>query len=168
MRRTAIVYSFNTNKTKKVAEKIIEAFGENFPIPVNAETITGEEFMKYDHLILGVPTWFDGELPNYWDEFIPELEDLNLDGKIFAIFGLGDQKGYPENFADGIGIMTELLEKKGGKVTGYTSCEGYSFEASKAVKGNIFTGLVIDQESQARLTPDRITEWVKLLIKLGF
>ena len=102
------------------------------------------------------------------DEFVPELEELDLNGKQFAIFGLGDQKGYPENFADGIGIMADLLEKRGGKVVGLTSCEGYTFESSRAVTGNQFMGLVLDQENQARLTANRVAEWVKNLREAGF
>ena len=26
-----------------------------------------EKSFSYDSYILSVPTWFDGELPNYWD-----------------------------------------------------------------------------------------------------
>lgn len=48
-------------------------------------------------MIVGASTWFDGELPTYWDELVPELESLDLKGKKVAIFGLGDQKNYPDN-----------------------------------------------------------------------
>ena len=168
MKKTAIIYSFNSLKTRKIAEKIIESFGDFHPEPVNAEEISGNILLGYDKMILGVPTWFDGELPNYWDEFVPELEDLDLQGREFAIFGLGDQKEYPENFADGIGIMAQLLEKQGGKITGYTSGEGYVFEKSRALEGNRFRGLVLDQENQARLTGGRVSEWVKTLKEGGF
>ena len=168
MKKTALVYSFNSLKTRKVAEKIMEAFGGDQPEPINAETITGARFLEYEKLILGVPTWFDGELPNYWDEFVPELEDLDLKGKEFAIFGLGDQRDYPENFADGIGIMAKLLQKQGGTVTGFTSCEGYTFESSRAISGNQFMGLVLDQENQARLTGSRVADWVIMLKNEGF
>ena len=110
MNKTAIIYSFNTKKTGKIAEGINEEFGDDNLIPVNAEEITEESFLSFDQFILGVPTWFDGELPNYWDEFVPALEDMDLKGKKFALFGLGDQKGYPENFLDGLGTMAEILE----------------------------------------------------------
>ena len=83
---------------------------------VNVETVTSEQFLSYDNIICGVPTWFDGELPNYWDEFIPDLEDINLNGKTIALFGLGDQKGYPENFLDGVGILAEILETQGARL----------------------------------------------------
>ena len=113
MKKTAIIYSFNTKKTGKVAEKIQEAFGIDQVEMVNAEELTAEVFLSYEQLILGVATWFDGELPNYWDEFVPELEDMDLKGRKVALFGLGDQKGYPENFIDGVGIMAGILEALG-------------------------------------------------------
>ncbi len=161
---TAIIYSFSTNKTAKAAGKIIEAFGKDFDIKaVNAEDITEDEFLSYDNLILGVPTWFDGELPNYWDEFIPALEDLDLTGKKVAIFGLGDQYGYSENFADGVGILGHLVRERGANLVGYTDNEKYEFESSLAFENDKFMGLILDQENQARLSKARIEKWVDQL-----
>jgi flavodoxin I len=165
MSKTAIIYSFNSNKTAKAAEKIIELFGKNKIQAINAENITENELLNYDNLILGVPTWFDGELPNYWDEFVPALRDLDMQGKTIAIFGLGDQVGYPENFADAIGILGNLLRNRGAKLIGYTNNENYEFESSKAIENGKFMGLVLDQENQARLSKGRIEKWVANLKK---
>ena len=163
---TAIIYSFSTNKTAKAAEKIIEAFGKGFEIKtVNAEDITEKEFLSYDNLILGVPTWFDGELPYYWDEFIPALEDLDLKGKTVAIFGLGNQQGYSENFADGVGILGRLIRERGADLVGYTDNVKYTFDASLALEDGKFMGLILDQENQARLSKTRIEKWVDQLKK---
>lgn len=163
MKKTAIIYSFNTKKSGKIAEKIKAEFNDNAVELVNAEDITGEIFTSYKQLILGVPTWFDGELPNYWDEFVPELEDLDLKGMKIALFGLGDQKEYPENFVDGMGIMADLLEDRGAELLGFTSIEGYTFENSKAQRDDHFVGLAIDYENQSALNKERIPAWVKQL-----
>ena len=161
MNKTGIVYSFNSTKTAKAAEKIKEAFGSDFNIvQVNAEELTEELFLSFTNLILGVPTWFDGELPNYWDEFVPALEDLNLEGKTIAIYGLGNQVEYPENFGDAIGIMGELVQERGAKLVGFTSAEGYSYESSRALSDGKFMGLLLDQETQPRLSKERIEKWV--------
>jgi len=165
MSKTAIIYSFNTQKSKKVAEKIIDAFGENNIESINAEDLTKDSIDKYSNFILSAPTWFDGELPNYWDEFLPDLEEMDLSKKTFAIFGLGNQKGYPENFCDAIGLLAEVLEDCGAKVVGQTSIEGYTYESSKAQRGDMFIGLPIDQENQARLTKNRVNNWVDQLKK---
>jgi flavodoxin I len=163
MKKISLIYSFNSNKTSKIAERIKEAF-EDAPIEsINAETLTEEDFLKNDNLILGVPTWFDGELPNYWDEFGPILEELKLKGKLFALYGLGDQKGYSDNFLDAVGIMAELLESRGAKIIGSTSVEGYKFTNSKALRNNKFIGLAIDFENQATQNSTRVKNWVAQL-----
>lgn len=155
MGKIGIFYSFNSQKTKLIGEKIIEQFKEDEIEAVNAETVTEEEFLKFDRMILGVPTWFDGELPNYWDEFVPAIEELDLSGKKVAIYGLADQKGYPENFGDAVGLMANLLKQQGAEIVGETSTDGYSFESSRAIQNGKFVGLILDQENQARLTQAR-------------
>jgi flavodoxin I len=162
--KIGIFYSFNTQKTHQAADLITKEWNGEIEA-VNAETINGEIFTSFDRLILGVSTWFDGELPNYWDEFIPELEDLDMKGKKIAIFGNGDQKNYAENFCDGIGIMASILEKCGAEIVGKTSAEGYHFEKSKALKNNQFLGLALDFENQADKNKERIKNWIIQLKK---
>ncbi len=165
MNKIGLFYSFNTVKTKQQVNKIKKALGEENIEEKNVEEISQEEFNKYKNYILAVPTWFDGELPNYWDEFLPAIEDDSFKGKSFALFGGGDQKGYPENFVDGIGLMAEFIEKRGGKIVGLTSTEGYEFESSKAQRGDQFVGLALDIENQAALTEERIKNWAEKLKK---
>ncbi len=165
MKKTAIIYSFNATKSAKIAEKIKEEFDDDSVDMVNAEEINGEKLLAYDNLILGAPTWFDGELPNYWDEFVPELEDLDLSGKTVAIYGLGDQVKYPGNFVDAIGILAELFKNQGAKVIGYTSTNGYEFEFSKGVEGDQFMGLAIDYENQGSKNKERVRNWVEQIKK---
>lgn len=164
MKKIGLIYSFNSNKTAKIAEKIKEGLTDSPLELVNAESITEEEFLKFDNLILGVPTWFDGELPNYWDEFGPAIEDMNLKGKQIALYGLGDQIGYPENFLDAVGIMAQLLESRGAKIVGQTSTEGYTFESSMAIRNGKFLGLAIDFENQATKNKERVGAWIKQLV----
>ncbi|ALO14180.1 flavodoxin [Salinivirga cyanobacteriivorans] len=160
MKKTGLFYSFNTHKTAQVAQKIKELWEGDID-EINVEKASDDQLMAYDNYIMGVPTWFDGELPNYWDELVPALEDMNFKGKTFAIFGNGDQKGYPENFGDGVGIMAEIVEKQGGKVIGYTEADDYEFESSRALRDGKFVGLLLDFENQARKNNSRIKNWVK-------
>lgn len=165
MKKIGLIYSFNTKKTSLVANKILEKFGSDLVEAVNAETINEQIFLSYENMILGVPTWFDGELPNYWDEFVPAIEDMDLSGKKIAIFGLGDQVGYPENFMDAMGIMADLLRTRGAYIVGYTSAEGYTFEHSRAYEDGKFCGLALDFENQHHLNDERIEKWVIQLRK---
>lgn len=165
MKKIALIYSFNTKNTAQVAKQVIEIYGKTEIEEINAEKINGDIFISFERLILGVSTWFDGELPNYWDEFVPELETLDLKGKKIAIFGNGDQVGYPENFVDGIGILAEILIKQGAAIIGKTSAEGYKFERSRALKDGKLLGLAIDFENQGSLNNKRIKAWVEQLKK---
>ena len=163
MKKIGLFYSFNTKNTSEAAKLISEAF-ENKNIEANnVEKTSEEQFESYKNYILGVPTWFDGELPNYWDEFLPALEELDLSDKTFAIYGAGNQKEYSENFVDAIGLMAEIIESLGGKLIGFVPNEGYTFDKSKALRGDHFIGLPLDFDTQKKLVPERIERWVKQL-----
>lgn len=98
MKKIGLFYGTATAKTAAVAKKIKEAFGEDIVDIIPVEQSDEKEFNAYEYIIAGSSTWFDGELPTYWDETLPELTGLDLTGKKVALFGLGDQKKYPDNF----------------------------------------------------------------------
>jgi len=165
MKKIGLFYSFSSKKTAKIAGIIHNAFsGEDVQL-INVDEVKNENFLEFENLIIGVPTWFDGELPNYWDELLPALEEIDFSKKRIAVFGLGDQKGYEENFCDAIGIMVDFFEEKGAMIVGKVTLDGYTFEGSKAVRDGQFVGLPLDQENQARLTNGRIEQWVLNLKK---
>lgn len=165
MKKIGLFYGTSTTKTASIAKKIKEAFGNTEIDLVAVEDASEKEFESYNNIIVGVSTWFDGELPSYWDEVKPELESLNLKGKKVAVFGLGDQVKYPENFIDGVGILAQTFELVGAKVVGFTSAEGYKFECSQALRDGKFVGLAIDKENQSKLTDERVRNWVEQLKK---
>ncbi len=159
MKKIGLFYAANAVKTSQIAKKIREALGTEYVDIIPAEQAWGNDFEAYDNLIVGVSTWFDGELPTYWDELIPELDTLDLKGKRVALFGLGDQVNYPDNFVDGLGILGDAFEKAGAALVGFTPAKEYSFNRSKALRGNEWCGLVIDIENQSGRTDKRIKAW---------
>lgn len=163
MKKIGLFYGTGTSKTATVAKKIKEAFGNSNVEIIPVADATKKDFKSYDNIIVGVATWFDGELPSLWDEALPELEGLNLEGKKVAIFGLGDQEGYPDNFVDGIGILADIFTSCGATLIGLTSPEGYTFNQSRALKDGKFLGLVIDIENQNSQAGSRIKNWVQQL-----
>lgn len=158
--KTGIFYSFSSGKTQSVADRIVKEFESNIDVN-DIEEIRGSKFLEYDLIIIGVSTWFGGGLPDAWEDFLPEFKQAGFENKKVAIFGLGNQQGYPENFGDAISVLVELLEPKGAKIIGFTSTEGYEFDASKSIRGNQFMGLLIDEETQPELTVGRVKNWVK-------
>lgn len=162
MKKIGLFYKTDSSKTALVAQKIQQEFGKDIDI-IPVENAWKKEFESYNNIIVGTSTWFDGELPTYWDELIPELETLNLHNKKVAIFGLGDQINYPDNFVDGIGILAEALEKAGATIIGYTFPADYRFNRSLALKDGRLSGLAIDIENQSDKTEKRIKAWTKQL-----
>lgn len=165
MKKIGLFYSIKGNKTKQVAEDIKKMFGKADIEAIPVEEAWDKDFEKYSNIILGAATWFDGELPTHWDELIPEIVDLKLKGKKIAIFGLGDQVNYSENFVDSIGILAEAFEKAGAKIIGQTSIDGYTYEKSRAVRDGKFLGLAIDEINQSNKTKERVKKWVAQIEK---
>ena len=117
--------------------------------------------------MLGVPTWFVGELEPEWDDYFPDFENIDFTGKDIAIFGLGDQYGYPDNFVDGIGILAEVIIKNGGNIVGYWPNKGYDFNKSIGLAPNgMFYGLALDEDNQPELSEERVKLWTEGLLKI--
>lgn len=168
MARIGIFFGTDTGRTRLVAKQIAKKLGEAADAPVNIGRTTLADFLAYDALILGSPTLGDGELPGQsvglaqpsWEEFLPQLAGADLSGKVAAIYGLGDQKKYPGEFVDAIGLLHDALVAAGARVVGRWPVAGYEFAASRAVDGEDFLGLALDQINQPVLTEPRLDAWL--------
>ena len=118
-----------------------------------------EDFDPHDLIILGTSTWDIGELPYDWQQWFPNFERLQLSGKTVALFGVGDQFGYPDTFCDAMGELYRKVILAGADVIGYWSAVGYEFDCSTAFIDGAFVGLVIDEDNQSELTQIRIKAW---------
>jgi len=154
----------DNGSTAKVARKIQELLGADRAVVHNVSSAAKHDVEKYDFLVLGTAAWGIGEMHTDWERFIDKLIEADLINKKIALFGLGDQKVYPESFVDGMGtIFCRLPHKE--NVVGYTSTEGYKYYYSTAEKEGQFVGLAIDDDTQPELTEKRISDWVKLVRK---
>lgn len=163
MRNIAIFYASRTGKTKDIADEISKHLEE---IKEYNISVTGSEYMiDYENIIFGISTWDGGSIQEDWEEVWDDFCKIDFSGKTVAIFGLGDQRKYKENFVDAMRPLYDQLINAGAKVIGFTSVEDYDFKDSKAQINNQFVGLVIDLENQSELTCSRIEDWVKILKK---
>ena len=163
-----LIYGSDTGNTELVAEDIIKLLDDVEVTTV--DEVTEDDWTNYDKFILGIPTWYDGELQSDWEDYFEEFKTINFTGKTVAIFGLGDQLGYDEWFCDGIGILAEVILKNGGRVIGYTDKdESYDFDTTpkSIIKDDVFYGLCIDEDNQGELTQERLSKWVEQ-IKLEY
>jgi len=154
----------DNGSTAKVARKIQELLGAEDASVHNVSSAAKQDVEKYDFLILGTAAWGIGEMHSDWERFIDKLVEADLTKKKVALFGLGDQKLYPESFVDGMGTIFCRLPNK-ENVVGYTHTRGYNFYYSTAEKDGKFVGLAIDDDTQAEFTEKRIKDWVKQIRK---
>ncbi|WP_271273280.1 flavodoxin FldB [Aliamphritea hakodatensis] len=156
-----LFYGSTTGNTEDVAERVAAQLGSDNVCLHDVADNGLAGFDKYNSLIFGISTWDFGELQEDWDDIWSEVDDLDFSGMTCALFGLGDQIGYPEWFLDAMGMLHEKLQKGGARVVGYWPNQGYDFEASKALTADAsqFVGLALDDDGQAGETDERIAEW---------
>jgi flavodoxin I len=166
MKKIGIFFGTDTGNTEKISQMIHKIIGEKKSFLHDISKSCIKDFLKYKILILGVPTWYYGEIQSDWDDFLPELKKINFKNKKIAIFGCGDQEDYGEYFCDGMKIIYDVVLSQGAKIIGKWPAKNYSFDSSKALidKKN-FLGLVIDEDRQPELTKSRVHNWIEKIIK---
>ena len=162
-----IFYGSTNGNTAAVAQLIQREFAEQAGIEAELFDIADfylEEMLEFDYLVLGIPTWNIGQLQRDWEAIIEEFDELDLNGKVAAVFGLGDQIGYPDTFGDALFFLADKVESRGAALVGQWSVEGFTFSSSWAVSNGRFLGLMVDEDNQRDLTQERVRHWVQQLI----
>ena len=172
MSRIGIFFASSTGNTRRIAKLIKKRFDdETMADALNVNKATPGLIAGYSQLIFGTSTLGGGQLPGLstdcmgggWEEFLPQLKDVDFTGKTIALIGLGDQNKYPDEFVDALGELYHFVVARGATVVGQWSTDGYDFISSKALVNDEFAGLVLDQENQKNLTDERLDNWLKLI-----
>ncbi|VAW28145.1 Flavodoxin 1 [hydrothermal vent metagenome] len=164
MKVIGLFYGSTYGMTEDIAKKIKSAF-KKFSVDLYDVKDTPKEVLnRYDYLIFGTSAWGIGEMQDDWERWIYALEDVDFSEKKVALFGLGDQKTYPESFVDGLGTLYCRLPDK-SVVHGEWPTDGYKYYFSLAEKDGKFVGLVLDENNQKEKTGERIKKWVAQLEK---
>lgn len=165
-----LFYGSSTCYTQMTADKIAAKLEQRFGRPmVDVYNIAEQpiaQALHYSHLIMGIPTWDYGELQEDWEEIWDDIAELDLSGKQFALYGQGDQIGYPEWFLDAMGFLHSKLAQCGASPCGYRPTEGFEFEGSKALAKDesLFVGLALDDENEFDLSEERIDQWLDQIL----
>lgn len=172
MPRIGLFFGSSTGNTRRIAKMIKKRFDDaTMAEALNVNKATPELLAGYAYLILGTPTLGEGDLPGLeadcqqpsWAEFLPQLAAVDFTGKTVALYGLGDQEKYPDQFVDALGLLYDFVTARGARVVGAWPTDGYDFIASKAERDGEFVGLVLDQDNQKMLTDDRLETWLRLI-----
>ncbi|MEM6261541.1 MAG: flavodoxin [Bacteroidota bacterium] len=161
MNNLGIIFGSDTGMTLKVTNFITEKLEAKQVEVIEVCNVSAGDFQRFDLLLLGLSTWYDGDLQSDWEYFFEEFQTIDFTGQTLAIYGLGDQYGYAEYFIDGVGILAEVILDNGGTLIGAWPIEGYDFTESRALKDEAtFFGLAIDEDNQSELTQERLDSWL--------
>lgn len=160
-----VIYGTDGGVTRSAARRIakkIDAKKISARV-IDVKVATIGDFEACDLLILGIPTYGEGDLQSDWEENLGTLRASNISGKPVALFGTGDQANYPDTFVDAMGTLYDIVVEQGAMVTGATETAGYTHRSSAAARGGRFVGLALDEDGQSSLTEKRITSWISQL-----
>jgi len=155
---TGLFYGSSTGNTEDVANQIVKSLDNNITT-IDVANGACQDIQNYDKLIFGISTWGEGDLQDDWDDIWDDFCNIDFSGKTVALFGLGDQESYADEFVDALGTLYEQVKNAGATIVGFTSSDGYEHEASKAELDGEFVGLVVDVDNQDDLTQERIQIW---------
>ena len=165
MKKIAIFFGSDDGNTESVAHRIARRLGEEAVDIYDVGEVKQLDFLDYDKMILGIPTWDFGQIQSDWEEFWEDVEDINFSGKTVAFVGLGDQFGYADFFLDAMGMLHEVVSKSADCIVGHWPTDGYDYISSKAeiiMKHNNekkFVGLALDEDQQPELSSQRLNTW---------
>ncbi len=171
-----LFYGSSTCYTEIAAEKIRDLLAKDATVILhNVASCDVSSMENYRYLILGIPTWDYGELQEDWENQWPRLSNIDLSGKTIALYGLGDQIGYPDWFQDALGYLYQKVTDQGANVIGFWPATNYQYTSSLALitdeseeKGQsevFFAGLALDDETEFDLSEDRLQQWCQQLIQ---
>ncbi len=164
MKKIGVFYGSDTGCTEAVMEKLKEIIEDKADFHDVSGVKNKDDLLAYSHLILAIPTWYDGELQSDWESFFPDFQKIDFEERKIAIVGLGDQIGYGEFFVDGIGILAKAAMEQQAQLVGLCAIDGYDFEESQAlidIDGETyFLGLPLDEDNQPEMTDDRLGTWM--------
>ena|SRR5690625_1969922 len=118
MSKILMVYASQTGNTELMAEMMVDYLqNQNHEVVVKTfdfDWIEPEELMEYDAVLVGTHTWDDGGMPYEVEDFYEDVEETDLTGKVFGVFGSGDS--FYDIFGGAVDLIGDRLEDLGADV----------------------------------------------------
>ena len=118
MGKAILIYGSTTGNTEQVADAVSKGLG-SAGWEVTVKNVTGvdmSELADYELVILGCPTWGDGELQEDFIEFHENMNEETFKDKKAAVFGPGDSELYPDTFCVAVNMLETKLNDCGAKL----------------------------------------------------
>jgi len=118
--KTLLVYATNSGSTLEVTNTIVNEFTQKGKeiSQKDANETEPDEFNNYDLIVLGSPTYDEGNIHDSFVRLIEKVGDKTFSGKKFAVFGLGDSSY--QHFCGSADHLVEFVKKVGGTQVGDT------------------------------------------------
>ena len=157
---TGIFYGSTTGSTEAVAQDIAKQLGIADADVHNVADASADETDKYDLLVLGSPTWGNGDLQDDWYGFLDRLKTRDLTGRKVALFGCGDSASYPDSFCDALAEIRDGLEATGCTFVGALDAAEYDGCASRICRDGKVIGLAVDDGASEAVNDARMEKWI--------
>ena len=107
MGKILMAYASQTGNTEIITDNIehhLNDLGHDVVIKsFDFDLIDMDSLDEYDAILVGTYTWDDGELPYEVEDFYIDLEDIDITGLIFGVYGSAD------SFYDTYGLAIDLV-----------------------------------------------------------
>jgi len=116
MQKILIIYGSKRGKTRAMAELLEKKLkeGGHDVFLKNVYSARPEELLDYDLVLLGCSTWNDGDLEVDFIDFERKMDDYDLSGKSFAVFGPGSSRY--RYFCEAVEILESRIKINGGSL----------------------------------------------------
>lgn len=118
MCRVLVVYASQTGNTELMAEAMVDYLkAKSCDVIIKTfdfDWVEPEELLEYDGVLIGTHTWDDGEMPYEVEDFYEEVEEVDISGRLFGVFGSGDS--FYDIFGGAIDLVANRLENLGADV----------------------------------------------------
>lgn len=127
-----IVYASNSGSTFLTAEALAGILSKKHRVIMrSAETIVPNDFLSYDGVILGSPSWAEEGNEGYplpaMMKLLRAAESADFSQQWFALFGCGDTSY--TYFCGAVNVMEEFLPKfKGKKIVQSLKLDSYYYD----------------------------------------
>ena len=162
----AVVYGSSFGDTAGVADVVARTLGALMGRPVPLHDVAAVDLAGLrgvDVLVVGSSTWHAGEVQADWDEVLDEVSAGPWAGTRVALFGTGDPHGYPDTFADALGILADAFATGGAELIGAWPAAADAPIASRARRGDAFVGLALDADDERAVIEAAVGRWCALL-----
>ena len=76
--KIGLIYGSDTGMTEEVTHSIVDEWNEMDIEVIEVTNVSSSDFEKFDFIILGLSTWYDGDLQSDWESYFDEFKSISF------------------------------------------------------------------------------------------